>query len=175
VYVYRHRKVTDNEVFYIGISKGRKRPASSHHRSSFWGNIVKKHGFYSEIIATPKSWEDACELETLLILSYGRRDLKTGILVNLTDGGEGSPNTVRTPETIEKFIKSMTGSKRSDETKLKMRKANAKNIKVIDTVTGIIYISISEAARDLNLKSKNVSRYLNGSSKKNPTTLKFLN
>ncbi len=76
------------------------------------------------------SWEDAIELEILLISWFGRKDLKLGTLVNMTDGGEGNKNIVMTPESnIKRSLaskgipKTNRGVKRkghSQETKDKM-------------------------------------------------------
>lgn len=86
--VYRHRKITDLEVFYVGISGDKTRHNNKVSRSSFWKNIESKHGRSVEIIASGLTRDDACELEEFLIQEYGRRDLGTGLLVNLTTGGD---------------------------------------------------------------------------------------
>lgn len=53
--------------------------------------------------------KDAFKRETELIKYFGRRDLKTGILTNLTDGGEGIVNPG--PETRNKIAAAQTGRK----------------------------------------------------------------
>jgi hypothetical protein len=91
-YVYRHIRSDTHEVFYVGIGrlKDNKRAHQiSKSRNPLWKNIVSKTKFSVEIIAQGLSWELACELESLLISEYGRRDIGTGILVNMTDGGDG--------------------------------------------------------------------------------------
>ena len=45
------------------------------------------------------SHEEALAEETALIAKYGRRDLGTGTLYNLTDGGEGSARCIPSDET----------------------------------------------------------------------------
>lgn len=96
-YVYLHKNPQNGEVFYVGISnnnnKGKHNRANRiYSRSVYWNNCVKKHGFDVEIYKDYISWDEACDTEKELILKYGRRDLGTGILVNLTEGGEGVIN-----------------------------------------------------------------------------------
>lgn len=87
--IYKHIRKDNNEIFYIGIGKTIKRAKSTFNRNSYWHNIVKKVGYNIEIFNSDCSWEEACEKEKELIKLYGRRDLGTGSLVNMTDGGEG--------------------------------------------------------------------------------------
>ena len=91
-YVYKHIRLDNNEIFYIGIAKMYRRLNEKRHRSNFWHNIVKNYGYKSEIIIDNISWEHACYTEKYLIKFYGRRDLGLGSLVNLTDGGDGMRN-----------------------------------------------------------------------------------
>lgn len=51
-----------------------------------------------KIIADKLSIEDAKNLEKQLIAEYGRLDLKTGSLYNLTDGGDGTSGLIMTDE-----------------------------------------------------------------------------
>ena len=86
--IYRHLK-PNGEVFYIGIGSV-TRAYTKQGRNSYWRNIVNKYGYEVQILKEDLSWEEACELECILIEYYGRRDLGTGTLVNMTDGGEGT-------------------------------------------------------------------------------------
>ena len=113
--VYRHRRLDTNEIFYVGIGS-LERAFSKKGRNNLWKKVVNKAGYNVEIIADDLSWEDACELEIFLIQNYGRRDLKTGSLVNMTDGGEGRLNHIsekrgipRTEEDIMKIKNGMIG------------------------------------------------------------------
>lgn len=112
--VYRHRRVDTNEVFYIGIGRFQKRAFCEHKRNRHWKNVVNQTDYIVEILTTCKTWDDACELEQLLIQEYGRRDLGTGCLVNMTDGGEGSIGMVFTKSHRDKISKSLTGVKKDD-------------------------------------------------------------
>ena len=88
--VYFHRRKDTNEVFYVGIGKTVARSKSKKGRNSYWHNIVNKVGYDIEIIHNKLSWEQACELEIKYIKDFGRKDLGLGILVNMTDGGDGA-------------------------------------------------------------------------------------
>jgi hypothetical protein len=57
---------------------------------------------------------DALEAEKSLIAHYGRKDLGTGILRNLTDGGEGTSGHKQSPEAIEKRVSKIRGMKRPE-------------------------------------------------------------
>ena len=88
--LYRHLK-PNGEVFYIGIGNNR-RPYDKYNRSTHWKGIIKKYGYEVQILKSDLTWEDACDLENILINYYGRKDLGLGTLVNHTDGGEGIQN-----------------------------------------------------------------------------------
>lgn len=59
----------------------------------------------------------ALALERRYIKWYGRKDLGTGILANMTDGGDGVSNP--SEETRKKIALGQLGRKQSDETRLK--------------------------------------------------------
>jgi hypothetical protein len=138
-YVYRHIRVDKNEPFYIGIGKEEKRCYQNVKRNSIWKAIVTKTNYTVEILFDNLTWEDACIKEKEFILLYGRKDLGTGSLCNLTDGGEGVIGSIRSEEyreklrkvntgkkmskeSIEKLKDSLKGRKHSEETKAKMSK-----------------------------------------------------
>ena len=91
-YIYRHIRLDKNEPFYIGIgtSKYYNRAYRHNNRSNFWKRIANKGGYEVEILMDNLTWEQACKKEKEFIKLYGRIDLKTGCLVNMTDGGEGT-------------------------------------------------------------------------------------
>ena len=90
--VYQHRRLDNDEIFYIGIGKKESRAFNKKNRSTFWKNYILKHDYYVEITHKDIIWEEACCIEKYLISFYGRKDLKTGCLVNCTDGGDGVKN-----------------------------------------------------------------------------------
>jgi hypothetical protein len=116
--VYKHITKDTNEVFYVGIGKTKKRAYSKNQRSKFWKNIVNKHDYSVVIVESDITWSDACEIEKILINQFGRRDNNTGILVNMTDGGDGNNNQICTDETRAKMSKTRKGRKYTKEHRL---------------------------------------------------------
>jgi uncharacterized protein involved in tellurium resistance len=138
-YVYRHIRLDKNEPFYIGIgsSKYYNRAYRHKNRSDFWKRVANKGGYEVEILMDDLTWEQACEKEKEFIKLYGRVDLKTGCLVNMTDGGDGALNAiisektrksvaeanrrrVFTDEDRKKISIRHTGRKKSEESRKKL-------------------------------------------------------
>ena len=86
--VYLHRNPKTKEVFYVGIGV-ETRAKDFSKRSIFWSNYRNKYGVEVDIIKKGLSSKEAQGIEVELIKKYGRRDLGTGSLVNLSHGGEG--------------------------------------------------------------------------------------
>jgi len=137
-YVYRHRRLDTNEIFYIGISNSKKegthRASNKSSRNTIWKRIVNKTNYEIEIIADNIDIENAKELEVFLISLYGRIDQKTGTLTNLTEGGDGT--TKPSQETIDKRRPSL-------------QKTHAK--KCVSFKSGTEYESLKEACRILGI------------------------
>jgi hypothetical protein len=93
-YLYRHVRLDKNEPFYIGIGSG-KRAWNNDRRSNWWKGIAK-HGYDIDIMLDDLTWEQACNKEKEFIKLYGRTDLNKGILVNMTDGGDGATGKIVT-------------------------------------------------------------------------------
>jgi|SRR6202453_2225043 len=126
-YVYRHIRLDQNGPFYIGIGKDNageyKRAHSIYIRNRYWKNITAKTEYEVEIIIDGIEWDEACNKEKEFIQLYGRRDLRKGPLINLTDGGEGFANLLITDEAKRKM--SIAGKNRkppSAETRAKLSK-----------------------------------------------------
>ena len=107
--VYVHKKKIDGEPFYVGIGKQNKRAFDVYHRSKFWKLITSKYEYVVEILHENISWQEACKIEKELISLYGRRDLKTGILVNQTIGGDGNKEYSVKKEVKDKLKKLNSG------------------------------------------------------------------
>ena|SRR3990172_5332606 len=117
--VYFHINPSNDEIFYVGIGNI-DRPYSKFSRSKWWHNIVNKHGFFVKIIKEELAWKDACILEIKYIKEIGRRDLKSGSLINLTDGGDGHVGFKCSDETKHKMSIAQRGHKTSIETRKKI-------------------------------------------------------
>jgi hypothetical protein len=118
--VYKHKRIDNNQVFYIGIGSNLKRSYSIKNRNIHWRNIVNITEYQIEIVFNNITWKEACEVEKYLIAFYGRRDLGTGTLVNMTDGGEGRLGYKLSDEQKEVLSKKNIGKKHSNESKLKI-------------------------------------------------------
>jgi hypothetical protein len=131
-YVYRHIRLDSNTPFYIGIGSDElyERSTSVNSRNKYWKHITNKVQYRVEIMLEDLTWEEACEKEREFIALYGRKDLGTGQLVNMTDGGEGFVNaSIESRNKISKankgrvaWNKGLTGYVHSEATKEKMRK-----------------------------------------------------
>ncbi len=95
--VYLHRNKITDEVFYVGMGS-KIRPYDKNKRNLFWNNYVNKYGFYVEIVKSNLSSKEASKEEVRLISLFGRRDLKEGSLVNLSNGGEGAISYKKTTD-----------------------------------------------------------------------------
>ena len=122
--VYLHRRMDTNEVFYVGIGVDKKRSNNKTRRNKYWKNIVNKHGYTVEILHENISHDECREIEIDLIRKYGRKDLGTGSLCNLTDGGEGVLGLIVSDETKRKLSEINKGKKVSDETRRKLSEMN---------------------------------------------------
>jgi hypothetical protein len=104
-HVYRHIRLDTNQPFYIGIGLDdipKRAYETRSRRSEWWNRIVNKHGYEVHILFENVSIDFAKEKEKEFISLYGRINLGTGTLCNLTDGGDGSPNTIVSEETRQK-------------------------------------------------------------------------
>lgn len=142
-YVYRHIRLDKNEPFYVGIGSDKyyyrayqDKPKT---RNKYWNRIAAKTDYEVEIIMDGLSWEEALKKEIEFISLYGRVNVNTGILCNLTDGGEGNKGYVPTKETLEKQKKAIRPPL-SKEAVDKAAKANWKKVVQLDKDNNVIKV-----------------------------------
>ncbi len=132
VYIYKDPRPTKNQqVVYVGKGTGDR---AWYH----WNNRVRHNkGFGAflallrreklepiiEIIKDGLDEAEAFYEEMRLIALYGRRDLNTGTLFNLTDGGEGFSGAVRT----EEWLRNMSAAKSTPD-QISRQKAQAEQL-----------------------------------------------
>ena len=154
--VYRHIRKDKNLPFYIGIGKDPKRPYSKKYRNKAWLGVVDKTDYNIDILFENLTKHQAITKEKEFIKLYGRVDIKTGCLYNMTDGGEGAFSMIYTDDRNKKISNTLKGRKHKKETIIKNRlsHSNRWNIKI----NGKKYNSIREAAEILNI-SRNTIKY----------------
>jgi len=122
-YVYAYIR-EDGTPYYIGKGKKyRVYTQQSHHIP------VPKNRSRILFLETNLSNVGACALERRYIEWYGRKDIGTGILRNLTNGGEGADGYKLSAERCKEMSLARIGKKRkphSEETKQKMRESALK-------------------------------------------------
>jgi len=113
-YLYRHIRMDKDRPFYIGIGTKKSfikdwnmnsayyRAFEKGNRNKIWWDIVNKAEYEVEILLESNNYDFIKEKEVEFIKLYGRINTKTGILSNLTDGGEGEPGKIVSKETREK-------------------------------------------------------------------------
>jgi hypothetical protein len=129
--------------FYIGKGKG-GRDLMPRGRNQIFNRIVAKlerGGFEPRVerLHVDLSEREAFELERALIAKYGRLNAKTGVLANMTDGGEGNSGLIVSDETrIRIGLKSLgrkafLGRRHSDAAREKIRMARTGTTATIET------------------------------------------
>ncbi len=162
-YLYRHIRLDKSEPFYIGIGTIREgksfkgshsRAYTNHTRNPIWTNIVVKTDYKVQILFTSNNYQQIKNKEIEFIRLHGRKDLKTGSLANLTDGGDGNLGWIATPQ-FKEYCR--------QRQKLKTGKDNPSSIKVYvySNITGQFikeFASYTEASQFFEISSTMISK-----------------
>lgn len=125
-YVYRHIRLDKNIPFYIGIGTDKyyKRSRNKRMRNPLWKRIASKTEYEVEIILDDLTLSEAKAKEVEFIALYGRLNIGTGPLANITGGGDGMFDPP--PALREAYSKKYSGEgnpfygkKHSEETRAK--------------------------------------------------------
>jgi hypothetical protein len=102
-YVYRWIRLDKNEPFYVGIGTKTKndieygtftRAVADKKNNTIWKDIKDKTSILIQIVLESDDYEFIKCKEKEFINLYGRIDLGTGCLANMTDGGEGTVGVI---------------------------------------------------------------------------------
>lgn len=101
-YVYLR---SDGTPYYIGKGYGQR----AYHKAAHNVHIPKEHSRI--LIFERNSEQEAFETEKELIFNWGRKDNNTGILRNLTDGGDGQSGRIFSVKSRERLLERNRGNK----------------------------------------------------------------
>lgn len=164
--IYAHINKVNNKI-YIGqtCQKPEKRwqNGEGYKNCPYFYNAIKKYGwdnFTHEIIASNLTLNEANNFEELLIEKFNTTDRAIGY--NSRGGGKNGRLTEEQKKRISEIQK---GRKTSEETiqKLRLCRKNKKSVKCLEN--GIVYSSLAEAGRQLNLPGPHIGECCNGKRK----------
>lgn len=168
-YVYRHIRLDTQMPFYVGASDKPDiwRSRVKYGKKPLWHEIVNSVGYEVEIIMDGLTKEQVFEKEREFIKIYGRIDLGTGTLVNITDGGKGMRGWVASEETRKRYSASSTGRKQSLEIIRKRAEKNKKSICQYSLDGQYIsdWDSAATVEKKLNINRTNICSVLKGKRK----------
>lgn len=172
-YIYLHIRLDNGNPFYVGKGKD-KRCLVKRQRSFHWKNMANKYGYDILILEKNLSEQEAFEKEIYWIKRLGRKELNQGLLVNFSNGGEGSSGRKMSQKNKEAIIisnKKRVASKIQKEkvASLYKGKTGKDHNRSVDIIcSGIEYSGYSEASRALGIgistihfrvKNKNCKSY----------------
>jgi len=108
-FVYCYLRSTDLTPYYVGMASISVRPFQRHSCN------IPANCSLIRVLRSGLSWDEALQWEMTFIRHYGRKDTGTGILRNLTDGGEGVLGMIHTAETKQILREKCTLDRFNDE------------------------------------------------------------
>ena len=181
--VYVHKRKDNGQIFYVGRCsrhestrniglKKYRRAYDFNQRSHRWFDVLREGGGVDvEIIHVTDDKDDVCKYEHDLVDVLGRELINNGLLVNECAGGRGAPKQPNSKVTRMKKSISKIGSRNPMYGKKGFKHPNSKA--VVNTMSGNLYESVSQAAEECGYKMKTLYNWLSGH-RKNPTDLRFL-
>ena len=164
VYYYIRNKDSLNGTFgtpyYVGKGSG-NRAWKSHTKTV----KTPKDKSFIHIVCKGLTEEQAFMIEKLHIKLWGRIDIKTGVLLNKTAGGEGASGTIRSPETREKIrktLQSKPGRKHTEKTKKLISERNKQRVLSPETQTRMLSGFIKGRGPKSQQTKNNISKALVG-------------
>lgn len=114
--------------FYVGKGK-RYRDTTEQGRNPIFRNIVAKIRASGEEPVVERIFDGVTENEAFaheiaLVAKYGRKNNGTGVLANLTDGGDGANGCIPSEATRAKISASLTGRIQSEQARAKLSAFN---------------------------------------------------
>lgn len=148
-YLYRHTRIDKGDPFYIGVGTKKDRQFTlhtaeydraykRHKENNIWCKIVDKTQYEVEILIESDDYYFIKQKEIEFIKLYGRIDLDTGILSNMTDGGDGIVNL--SEETKRRMSKRMLDQWKDESFRKSMSGENSHSygIKLSEEVKGVL-------------------------------------
>lgn len=145
----------DGTPYYVGVGKGDRARKVARNR---WANHIDAKIRASgrttlRVVVECFTRDEACSLEKKWIKEHGRRHRDGGLLVNITDGGEGAPGMVWTEEMRGKVSRALKGRRRAPEVCAQLSKSLRGNKNAL----GLKHSEETRARMSVSLRGKKLN------------------